>query len=52
MITVVPYLFLHGGAVINPSDKKAKSQGDTFVFDVENYQWKKFFVFDQPSPRD
>lgn len=41
-------LFIHGGAAVNANDKT--SLGDLFLF--ENNMWKKFFVFDQPSPRD
>ena len=41
-----PRLFIHGGAVINPGDKKVKSQADTFMFDCELGLWKKFFVLE------
>ena len=35
LINLDPRLFIHGGAVINPGDKKVKSQPDTFLFDVD-----------------
>jgi Kelch motif len=52
LILIAPRLFLHGGASLNPTDKKLKSQGDLYFFDIESQAWKKFFVFDQPAARD
>ena len=52
LIKLDPRLLIHGGAVINPGDKKVKSQPDTFLFDVEQCLWKKFFVLEQPSARE
>ncbi len=52
IIKIDPRLFIHGGAVINPGDKKVKSQADTFMFDVESCLWKKLFVLEQPSARE
>eukprot|EP00347_Sterkiella_histriomuscorum_P002523 403367825 len=47
-----PYLFIHGGQMINQSDKKNKSQADLFLFQTDTQTWKRFFVFDQPTARD
>lgn len=52
LINLDPRLLIHGGAVINPGDKKVKSQPDTFLFDVDQCLWKKFFVLEQPSARE
>jgi len=47
-----PHLLVHGGQIINQSDKKNKSQADLYLLNVESLQWKRFFVFDQPTARD
>ncbi len=52
IIDLAPNFFLHGGQLINQSDKKNKSQSDLYLLNVESLTWKRFFVFDQPTARD
>jgi hypothetical protein len=41
-----PYLFIYGGL-----SAEGKSLNDTYILNMETFQWRRFFYLEGPPPR-